>query len=436
MSEFDVVLNARAYLNGELRPISIGMHDGKVVQIGVSLRGNVNIELPSNYIVLPGLADMHVHLRDFELSYKEDINSGTRAALSGGFVALGDMPNTKPPVKSIDVLKRRIESLTKSPLHIRQYFGAVKDLSLLKDARELGAHAVGEVFPEDVLEYGGDDYLDSLFRKAAEVGIPIIMHCEDPAVINQYNGPRDFQYHNDIRSPRAELSCIHNIIRLVLRYGTKAHITHLTLPQSIRLIRNSGLNITFDVTPHHMFLSQEECLRAVEKPGYCKVNPPLRDEETRKELLSMFLKGEVYMIASDHAPHAEWEKERTYDEAPPGIVGLETTAPLILSLWKRGLTGMDNIMNVLHRRPVEFLNFNSGLDINSCADLVIINTKANYVIDPSKFQSKAKFSPFKGFNVDVAVGATILHGKLAWINNEFIDQSLIKALDRAFQIIN
>ncbi|WP_069807442.1 dihydroorotase [Vulcanisaeta thermophila] len=436
MSEFDVVINTRAYINGELRNVGIGIRNGVITQVGGSLRGRVTVELPSNYIVLPGLVDIHVHLRDFELSYKEDINSGTRAALAGGFVALGDMPNTKPPVKTLDLLRRRIELLSKSPLHTRQYFGAVKDLSLIKDARDAGAHAIGEVFPEEVLDYGGDDYLDALLQKASEVGIPVIIHCEDPLIINQYRGPRDFQYHGEIRSPRAELSCVHNIIRLVLRYGARVHLTHLTLPQSIRLIRDSGLDITFDVTPHHMLLSQEECLRIAEKPGYCKVNPPLRSEEVRRELLGMFLRGEVYMVASDHAPHSEQEKELPYDDAPPGIVGLETTAPLLLTLWKRGLTTMSNIVNTLHGRPMKFLNFNSGLGIGECADLTIINTKVSYSIDPSRFQSKARFSPFRGFKVDVAVSATVLHGELAWLNQEFTDQRVIEALDRAFKIIN
>lgn len=105
------------------------------------------------------------------------------------------------------------------------------------------------------------------------------------------------------------------------RYGTKVHITHITLPQSISMIRLSGLDITFDVTPHHMLLSQEECLARAEKPAYCKVNPPLRDETTRRELLAMFVRSEVPIVASDHAPpHADWEKDKPYDEAPPALL--------------------------------------------------------------------------------------------------------------------
>ncbi len=378
--------------------------------------------------------DIHVHFRDFDLSYKEDAVSGTQAALAGGYVAVGDMPNTKPAIKTVELLRRKIEEFSrKTSLHIRHYFGAPQDPSLLRDALSNGAHAVGEVLPEEVAEYGGDQYLELLFREAARVGMPIIMHCEDPLIIGQYSGPRDFEHHNVIRNPRAELSCIHNVIRLVYRYGTKAHITHLTLPQSIGIIKSSGLDITFDVTPpHHMFLSQEECLARTEKPAYCKVNPPLRDETTRRELLTMLIRGgEVQMVASDHAPHANWEKDKPYDEAPPGIVGLETTAPLLLTLWRRGgFADLGTIMRAIQERPARFLGLNIGIrQGGSCADLTIVNTKARHRIEPEKFKTKARFSPFKGFEVDIAVAATILHGKLMHLSEEFIDSGTTKAIE-------
>ncbi len=159
--------------------------------------------MPNQYLVLPGLVDVHVHFRDFDLSYKEDAVSGTQAALAGGYTAIGDMPNTKPPIRTVELLRRKIEEFSrKTNLHIRHYFGgAPQDPSLLKDALNNGAYAVGEVLPEEVLEYGGDQYLESLFREAARVGIPVIMHCEDPIIINQYSGPRGgFEHHNAIRS--------------------------------------------------------------------------------------------------------------------------------------------------------------------------------------------------------------------------------------------
>jgi dihydroorotase len=430
----DVAIHARAYVRGEVREVYVGVTGSRIMYVGEKpVEAGVTIDLPSQYVVLPGLADIHVHLRDFELSYKEDAVSGTEAALAGGFVALGDMPNTKPPIKTIDLLRRRIEEFgRKTSIHLRHYFGAPPDPSILGEARDAGAHAVGEVLPEEVGEYGGDKYLDALFREAARAGLTVIMHCEDPVILAQYNGPRDFNHHNEVRSPRAELACIHNVIRLVYRYGTKVHITHVTLPQSIYIIRSSNLDITFDVTPHHMFLSQEECLARADKPGYCKVNPPLRDEATRRELLAMFVRGEVPIVASDHAPHAEWEKDRPYDEAPPGIVGLETTAPLLLTLWRRGLTTIGTVMRAIQERPMRFLGFNIAVSQGSCADLVVINTKVRHTIDPTKFKTKAKYTPFKGFEVDIGIAATILHGKLAYINPDLIEGGLAEALERGF----
>lgn len=249
-------------MRGSVKETYIGITGSEISYVGNEpIETGNKLELPSQYLLLPGFVDIHVHFRDFELSYKEDAISGTQAALAGGYVAVGDMPNTRPPIKTVELLRRKIDEFSrKTNLHIRHYFGAPQDPSVLKDALSNGAYAVGEVLPEEVLEYGGDQYLESLFREAARVGIPVIMHCEDPLIINQYSGPRGFEHHNVIRNPKAELACIHNIIKLVYRYGTRVHVTHLTLPQSINAIRLSGLDITFDVTPHHMLLSQEECL--------------------------------------------------------------------------------------------------------------------------------------------------------------------------------
>ncbi|ADY01619.1 dihydroorotase [Vulcanisaeta moutnovskia 768-28] len=432
-SRVNTLIRARAYVRGSVKEVYIGITGSEIAYVGNEPVETENrVELPSQYIVLPGLVDIHVHFRDFDLSYKEDAVSGSQAALAGGYVAVGDMPNTKPPIKTVELLRRKIEEFNrKTGMHIRHYFGAPQELSVLKEALDNGAYAIGEVLPEEVAEYGGDQYLEALFKEAARVGIPIIMHCEDSLIINQYSGPRDFEHHNVIRNPRAELACIHNVIRLVYRYGTKTHITHLTLPQSIGIIKSSGLDITFDVTPHHMLLSQEECLARAEKPAYCKVNPPLRDEPTRRELLAMFVRGEIPIVASDHAPHADWEKDKPYDEAPPGIVGLETTAPLLLTLWRRGFTDLGTVMRAIQERPAKFLGLNIGIRQGSCADLAIINTKARHRIEPEKFRSRAKFSPFKGFEVDIAVVATILHGKLTYLNEEYMNNTVMKTLENA-----
>ncbi|GAB6945601.1 dihydroorotase [Vulcanisaeta sp. JCM 14467] len=431
VSKVDLLIRARAYVRGSVKETYIGITGSEISYVGNEpIETGNKLELPSQYLLLPGFVDIHVHFRDFELSYKEDAISGTQAALAGGYVAVGDMPNTRPPIKTVELLRRKIDEFSrKTNLHIRHYFGAPQDPSVLKDALSNGAYAVGEVLPEEVLEYGGDQYLESLFREAARVGIPVIMHCEDPLIINQYSGPRGFEHHNVIRNPKAELACIHNIIKLVYRYGTRVHVTHLTLPQSINAIRLSGLDITFDVTPHHMLLSQEECLARAEKPGYCKVNPPLRDEVTRRELLTMFVRGEIPIVASDHAPHADWEKDKSYDDAPPGIVGLETTAPLLLTLWRRGFVDLGTVMRAIQERPAKFLGLTAGIRQGSCADLAIVNTKARHRIEPEKFRSKAKFSPFKGFEVDVAVVATILHGRLAYLSEEYIDDATRKSLE-------
>lgn len=393
--------------------------NGKVMRIGGSeVKGAPVIEVPSEYIILPGFVDIHVHMRGFELSYKEDLESGTAAALAGGVIGVGDMPNTRPPVKSLDVLKRRLEDANKVPLHYTQYFGAIRNTPELVELAKSGVRFMGEVFPEEVEEYGGDTYLDSLFKYASMSGITLIIHCEDPVIMHQYSGPRDYTHHGEIRSPRAELSCAHNVLRLTYRYGTNIHITHVTLPQVIDLIKSSDLGITADTTPHHMLLSMERCLEVARKAGYCKINPPLRSEEIRRELMARFINGDVGIVASDHAPHADWEKDLPYDEAPPGIPGLDSTGVVLLTLWRRGLVDMSTVVRAYSRSPANFLGLNVGIEEGACADMIIINPRARYRLDPSRFMSKAKFSPLEGMELRVRVVSTIIHGALGYVDNE------------------
>ncbi len=425
-----IMIKGRIFVKGSLRRTCITIEDGRVIAVGPTEGVKVIVELPNRYIILPGFIDMHVHLRDFELSYKEDVVSGTHAALAGGVVAVGDMPNTRPPINNVERLQEKVRLFSKrSPLHIRHYFGVPDDLGEIRHAREAGAYAIGEILPEDIAEKG-DQFLESLIETAAKAEMPVILHCEDPLILSRYEGPRGFEYHNVIRSPKAELSCVLNAIKMAYRYNAWIHITHITLPQSVELIRRfqNEVKITFDVTPHHLLLSQEVCLERAERPGYCKVNPPLRNEEARRGLFSMFIAGLIDIVASDHAPHAPWEKEEDYDGTPPGIPGLETTAPLLLTLWKRGLIDLGTVVRTYHTNPAKFLSLKVGLEEGGCADFVIVDLKAKRKIDPSKFKSKAKYTPFKGIEVEAFPVITVLHGKVAYVDEELVDRGVAKSL--------
>ncbi|WP_243679329.1 amidohydrolase family protein [Vulcanisaeta distributa] len=173
ISRPDVLIRARAYVRGSVKEVYVGITGSEITYVGNEpIEAGSKLELPNQYLLLPGFVDIHVHFRDFDLSYKEDAVSGTQAALAGGYVAVGDMPNTKPPIKTVELLRRKIEEFgRKTNLHIRHYFGAPpQDPSMLKDALSNGAYAVGEVLPEEVSEYGGDQYLEALFREAARLG--------------------------------------------------------------------------------------------------------------------------------------------------------------------------------------------------------------------------------------------------------------------------
>lgn len=381
--------------------------NGKLARDRVTVEGEGSIELPSNILALPGFVDMHVHLRGWEQSYKEDLESGSRAALAGGVIGVGDMPNTVPPIRSAETAVKRVTEARSLPIIYRLHGGVPAYLDELNNYLNAGIRSI-KVYPEDL------GSLNELAQRAAGLGMMLIIHCEDPAMFRPVDGS-DISIHNLARPIDAELSCFLNAARLSLLHGVRIHFTHVTNPLVIRLInemRHIGLSV--DVTMHHVLLDYEECSKSVGDPFYCKVNPPLRGRHHRIELLRALIEGKIDAVASDHAPHALNEKYgRNYQETAPGFPGLETTGLLLIDLWRRGLIDIQQVISLYSHKPASIL----GIDTSN--SLTLVDTKSVTVIDQSKFQSKARHSPFNGRSILGRIVATIIGGKLLMIDGEY-----------------
>ncbi len=381
--------------------------NGKLARDKVTMLGEGFVELPNSVIALPGFVDMHVHLRGWEQSYKEDLESGSRAALAGGVVGVGDMPNTLPPIRNSEIAAKRLVEGRSLPIAYRLHGGVPPYPDELAKYASLGIKTV-KIYPEDLAR------LDDLASTAASLGIMLVVHCEDPNMFRSVDGS-DSSIHNLARPLGAELLCFLSVARASLMHGVRIHITHVSNPLVIRLaneLRHLGLST--DVTMHHVLLDYEECGRAVGDPFYCKVNPPLRPYHQRIELLRLLIEGKVDMVASDHAPHSFNEKYgRSYQDTAPGFPGLETTSLLLIDLWRRGLIELQQVVSLYSTRPASLL----GIDLTN--SLALIDTKAVTEIDPSKFQSKARHSPFTGRSVMGRVVGTIVNGKLVMVDQEY-----------------
>lgn len=373
-------VEGRAYIGGHFVRIRLGREGCKTVQFS------------NDYIILPGMVDIHVHFRDWELAHKETLEGGAAAALAGGVVAVGDMPNTKPHIRTAELYKKRLGEGARLPIVYRVHMGVPVDLRELDRARP----PTVKVYPEDVAEFGWG-HIEALARRCAGLGCTLIFHCEDPAYFKDGERP-----------PEAEMACVEKVRRLAWDTEARVHLTHVSLPQTVDIARGWA---TVDVTPHHLFLDRENCKLG----GLCLVNPRLREPGLRKLLLARLAAGLVDIYATDHAPHTLEEKKS--DSPPPGICSLDIALSLLLSLWKRGVLTLDDVVRLYSHRPARFLNVNNDI----IGGVFTIIKLEEFTVRGEEFAGRCKYTPFEGFRAFGVVVATAVGGKIFFRNGEVYD---------------
>ncbi len=396
--------------------------DGAIQEIGGALGGNpVNYEINLNgKFVVPGLFDMHTHLREPGQEYKEDIASGVAAAANGGFTAIAAMPNTDPVVDSADVVKYVLDRAAQSPnaeqaglVNVYQIAAITEGrkgtrLSEMKDLSEAGAVA----FSDDGSAVTDSHVMRLALEYSSMLGKPIIQHCEDHALTKSGSvneSPETIEYGLKTQHRLAEELIVNRDIRMLEAFGGKYHATHLSTEQSIGLIdaaKRRGIPVTCDVTPHHLFL--DDSILSGYDSDY-KVNPPLRTKADNAALVEGLKSGVVDAIASDHAPHALHEKEVEFDAAPFGLIGLETTVGAVMTrLYHEKVLDMQAIVRLLSLNPRKILGIPvPEFDLGTKADVTIIDPDYEWTVDPDKFKSKSRNTGFKGMKFKGSAVGTI-----------------------------
>ncbi|WP_132766630.1 dihydroorotase [Tepidibacillus fermentans] len=379
----------------------------------------------SGKIVVPGFIDVHVHLREPGYEEKETIKTGAKAAVKGGFTTIASMPNTKPVIDQAELITYVLTKSEQAGFAKVLPIGAItkkqegQELADLFGMKEKGA--VG--FSDDGRGVKSSGLMKQAMEIAKTLGVPILAHCED---IDLTNGGviHDGRKANELGVPGipAEAEYIQLARDLILAEitGVHYHVCHVSSKRSVELIREAkarGVNVTVEVTPHHLVLTEDDLK---EPYSQFKMNPPLRTEEDRQALIKGLKDGTIDMIATDHAPHTEQEKGKGLLEAPFGIVGLEIAFPLLFTnLVKHHLISLEQLIDSLTIKPASLLGLTLGkIEKGSIADITVIDLEKIQSVDPTQFVSKGKNTPFFGWKLQGWPVMTIVNGKIVWEEKE------------------
>ena len=374
-----------------------------------------------NCYVMPGLIDLHVHFRDPGLTYKEDIETGSRAAAKGGFTTVCCMPNTKPVIDSAETVKYVIDKSKKVGLTNVLPVGAVTknmagtEITDVNELKEAGICAISE---------DGKSVMNSgVYRKAmkaaAKAGVPVMAHCEDinlveGGVINLGNKSAELGV-KGISNAVEDVITMRDIM-LAKETGAPLHLCHCSTKDSVEMVRRAkeeGIKVTAEVCPHHFSMCSDDITA---NDGNFKMNPPLRAREDMEALVKGLGDDIMDVISTDHAPHSAEEKAKDLEHAPFGIVGLETSVALtITNLVKKGYITPLQMAAKMSYNPAKIVGLDKG-DIapGKTADIVIFDPNETYKIDKNKFASKGRNTPFDGRTVTGKVKMTIVGGHIVY----------------------
>jgi len=394
------------------------VESGLIKEIGLELPAPAGVKIidASGRYVVPGLVDMHVHLRDPGLEYKEDIISGTKAAAAGGFTSVCCMPNTKPVIDNKTVVSYIINKAREEGFCNVFPVGAItcgmngERLAEMGELKETGCVAVSD----DGRPVASSELMRRALEYAKGIGIMVISHAEDLDLVG--SGVMNEGYTSTELGlkgiPRvAEDIATAREVMLAEYTSSPVHIAHVSTRGAVRIIREAkarGVKVTCETAPHYFTLT-DDALR-----GYAtnaKMNPPLREADDVAAIKNGLKDGTIDAIATDHAPHHLDEKDVEFNEAMNGIIGLETSLPLSLKLVEEGVLTINQLIEKMSCNPSKILNLERGtLKPGSVADITLIEPDAEWTVEKDNLSSKSKNSPFLGWKVRGFASATILAG--------------------------
>ena len=399
-------------LNARMQVKAVGFGNGGAVSIDASQMVGLSLDGVSEYVVFPGFCDVHVHFREPGFSYKETIETGSKASARGGYTAVCTMPNLNPVPDSLDHLRQQLKLIEEQAvIHVYPY-GAItvgQKGECLADLEDMAPNCIA--FSDDGRGVQNDDMMRQAMLRAKKLGKMIVAHCEVNDLLKGgyiHDGVYATEHSHKGICSASEYEQIARDLRLVEEIGCAYHVCHISTKESVELIRQAkakGLNVTCETGPHYLVMDDS----FLQEDGRFKMNPPLRDKSDREALVAGIVDGTIDMIATDHAPHSAEEKSKGLAGSAFGVVGIETAFPVMYThLVLPGIISLEKLIDLLSTNPRKRFGIPVG------EDHTVWNLSKTVTVDPAEFLSKGKATPFAGWELKGECLLTVCDGKVVY----------------------
>ena len=429
-----IIKNGSCYINGKLENTDIALSGNKIKKIGRIDLNSSKVFDASDKLVLPGIIDTQVHFREPGSTDREDLESGSRAAVLGGITSVFEMPNTNPPTSNLIEFEKKLV-LAKDRMHCNYafYFGAtpenVDQLSKLKNLKGCCGVKLFAGSSTGKLLVAKEEDIEKVISNSDRV---VSIHSEDEEILNlrkKFIKDGDVHSHPEWRNNECAMSSTRRVVKIAERYNKQIHVLHVTTKEEVDFLAMHKKNVTFEITPQHLTLYAPDCY---DKLGsFAQMNPPIRKKEHYDRLWTAVKNSIVDILGSDHAPHSKEDKKKKYPTSPSGMPGVQTILPIMLNHINNKKLNLEQLIKLMCENPCKIFGIqNKGyIKEGYDADLTIVDMNKEQTIKNEMMATKCGWTPFNDMTIKGFPFATIINGKTVMLNGKVISEGLGKPLE-------
>jgi len=429
-----IIKNGSCYINGKLEKTDIALAGNKIKKIGKIELNSSKVFDATEKLVLPGIIDTQVHFREPGSTDREDLESGSRAAVLGGITSVFEMPNTNPPTSNLVEFEKKL-NLAKDRMHCNYafYFGAtpenVDQLSKLKNLKGCCGVKLFAGSSTGKLLVSREEDIEKVISNSDRV---VSIHSEDEEILNlrkKFIKGGSVHSHPEWRNSECAMSSTRRVVKIAERYNKQIHVLHVTTKEEVDFLAMHKKNVTFEITPQHLTLYAPDCY---DKLGsFAQMNPPIRNKEHYDRLWTAVKNLTLDILGSDHAPHSKEDKNKEYPASPSGMPGVQTILPIMLNHINNKKLDLEKLIKLMCENPCKIFGIHNkgyikeGFD----ADLTIIDMNKEQTIKNEMMASKCGWTPFHDMTIKGFPIATIVNGKIIMFNGKVLTEGFGKPLD-------